>query len=302
MKLLSVVSQVFLSFPVLLHHARGYTIDPNCGNRRDSVREAVDEALNIASYAKLRVERNDPQVNEKVFQQFLGKDSKQLFKDRMGDVAGAIGTYQGNFDPANPNADNTVVIDCGTSNLLQNMNDQKEWWDIRLSTQAQAQVFAPTIVTQTPQASLCGATTVAFTYHTSNTNGQGPHSVIVLCDGNAPAALGNTRKIGSDWRTRLWKDFEYNSFSEYMSTTLVHEFMHALRNNIGHNLPSGSSEIYEWQDIQNLSDQDKQANAQGFSALASGFWLRYNTMGESGKMSRKFSQNNRPDPQGHSSP
>lgn len=80
MKLLSVVSQVFLSFPVLLHHARGYTIDPNCGNRRDSVREAVDEALNIASYAKLRVERNDPQVNEKVFQQFLGKDSKQLFK------------------------------------------------------------------------------------------------------------------------------------------------------------------------------------------------------------------------------
>lgn len=202
----------------------------------------------------------------------------------MNDVPRAIGQYTGDYDDLVPN-DNTVAIHCGEGHLTR-ISNTREGFDQIVDKRF------PEIGWEVPSGSNpCTPVTTAYRYDTDDLTG--PHSVIVLCDGAAPATLSATRVIGDNWNGK-WRGEDYDTFGGYTSSTLVHEFMHAIRKGISHTLPSGRAETYAFDEIKALSDEDKIKNAQGYSLLATGMWLRYNTMGADGAMGRRFSRNNRP--------
>ncbi|KAF2005446.1 hypothetical protein P154DRAFT_616255 [Amniculicola lignicola CBS 123094] len=283
--LLSCLVMVFLCQYVL-----AYTIDHlHCGPHGvNTIRESVEEALNIAQYAEWRMIRNDPRVNANLLQQVLGTGAKDHLIRRMGQVPAAIGQYTGDFRGTGAN-DPTVLITCGEGDIVYTRNavpgdpQPDNARDTRFPNMWDAALRAGENV--------CGATVVASTYPTNTP--LKPQFVILLCDGPPPHALSANRKFGANINNR-WMGQQYDTFSNWMSSTLVHEFMHCLGQGIDNPLPSGRMETYDLASIKTLSDQDKEANAQGYSLLATGLYLRKNTMGESGAMGRRFSTNNAP--------
>jgi hypothetical protein len=143
----------------------------------------------------------------------------------------------------------------------------------------------------------CNPGTAAFTVETGVLPGTGPHHHVYLCPslGNAAGAMGlPLSRIHDGWRFMKWDDVDYDQFMGYMSQVLTHEFSHIIDNTIiDHGMPG-----YTFAGIQTLTPQQKNTNAHSFSYSVVGLWLRHNTMGSQGvkvgKMSRKFSRNNRP--------
>lgn len=122
-----------------------------------------------------------------------------------------------------------------------------------------------------PNVFMCGPNDLAILYETGLTGGVA-QTVILLCQ----RALNSGIYIGPRCVSN-WENVHMDDVSSGLSVTFVHEFMHAVGGaSITHTLPSGRREKYSCQDILDLPDSDKKANAEGYAKVASALWLRFN--------------------------
>jgi hypothetical protein len=218
----------------------------------------------------------------------------------VGLAPNSIGPYRGTIstlDMINGNwgGENQVIIGCdivsnGISNLVQTAPGQP-WYDSRYGNQ-------PAI----GNGDFCSQGIMASTVLTGALPG-GPLSHVYLCPtnpNNGAAAMSlQSHRIHDGWRQWRWDNTPYDQFTLRMSQVLVHELIHVIDPLIIDYGQPG----YNFNGITGLTAAQKITNAHSFSYAIVGLWLRHNTMGSMGqrlgRMSRKFSRNNRPAPGPH---
>ncbi|KAF2162102.1 hypothetical protein M409DRAFT_58548 [Zasmidium cellare ATCC 36951] len=270
-------------FLLLLQQAFAYAvsnecIDPGFVVLGINIPAAVDEALSIAEYGGWRLQTNQPAVGQ-VLQQLLGNDgnAKSMFINRMAAVPAAFGPYSGPFNPLTM-LDHTVVIKCKPTTLtpvfhIPNGNILG-WKDDDF----------PIMPMISGADDPCNPNIVAIMYMTGYSRTQnlagtallGPSHVIMLCSVAPGQAMYCRNTIGKDWAQRRWDGQSFDVIGQYLPPTLLHEALHVAgpfhsQATVPATLPSGRSEMYQWSGIvtSNRND-DKQANADGYSTLASG--------------------------------
>lgn len=234
--------------------------------------------------------------------------------------------------PQDRNLDRTVLFRCGDRAAVRNPRDPDQWYDVDFANEF------PFVQYDAFGGAACGSRDdIAMTVNTRLRYDEGtrlyPHHVVYLCD----AAFAVPSTIGTAWRTELWKGAPIDDTGSFLSATILHELLHVqdgksfglpckswrflgrtvancLNSVLTGNLPSrnGKTEVYSWREISQLSDDDKLANAESYTLLATGecrvmyqvivmliitaaLYLKRNTISVvNGEMSRRFSRNNRP--------